>query len=313
MRRGALATGADEAGSRPAGGSPRRVVVGSALAVLVLLAVVAVAATGSTPSGTGQSSAPGDTLFDTVVSLLIVGALAALAIGLYALLFGKNLEWSAPRRRYGITSLVVFLAFAFAIVVYVRARGLNLGLDPQQTPLDRPESTIPPPSLGTRGGAADHEFRFAWLPVLVVAVLAGIGVAAFVVSSRRRKPDLRAPLLADELAGAIDLSLDDLRAEADPRRAVIAAYARLEHVLAAHGQPRRRADTPEEHVSRALSTLDVDTRAVHRLEELYVGAMFSQHAIDADMKDAAIGALERVRDDLRSAGSRDAVPVGAAA
>ena len=45
-------------------------------------------------------------------------------------------------------------------------------------------------------------------------------------SSRRSSPSL------------LDDALDDLRAEADPRRAIIAAYARLERVLAAQ---RRRA------------------------------------------------------------------------
>jgi hypothetical protein len=288
--------------------SPRGVVVGSVLLVLALMAVVVVAATGSTPSGTGQSAAPGNTLFDTVVSLLIVGVLAGLAIALYALLQGTY-QWSTPRRRYGLTSLVVFLAFAFAIIVYDRAHGLSLGFDPQQTPLDRTENTLPPPRFV---GASDsgHVFHFAWLPVLVVGVLACVGVAAFVLSARRRKPGLREPILAAELATAIDVSLDDLRAEADPRRAVIAAYARLERVLAAHGQPRRPADTAEEHVSRALSTLDVDRRAVRRLEELYLQAKFSQHAIDAGMKDAAIGALERVRDDLRSADRAGDVVLG---
>jgi hypothetical protein len=284
-------------------------VAGPVLVVLGLLAVVAVAATGSTPAGTGRSSAPGDTLFDTVVSLLIVGALAGLAMGVYALLHGKNLEWSTPHRRYGLRSLAAFLLFAFAIALYFRARGLNLAFDPQQTPLDRPESTLPQPRFDT-GAAPDHVFRFAWLPVLVVALLAAVGVAAFVLSSRRRRPGLRAPRLHDELAGAIDLSLDDLRAEADPRKAVIAAYARLERVLAAHGQPRRRSDTPAEHVSRALSTLDVEPGAVLRLEELYLRAKFSQHAIDTDMKESAIGALERVRDDLRAAGRPAAVAVG---
>jgi Domain of unknown function (DUF4129) len=279
-------------------------VAGCVLAVLALMAVVAVAATGSTPGGTGRTDAPGDTLFDTVVSLLIVAALAGLAIALFLLLQGKNLEWSTPRRRYGITSLVAFLLFAFAIIVYARVHGLTVPLDPQQAPVDRVESTPAPPALGA-GADTRHEFRFAWLPVLVVGPLAAVAAVAFVLSARRRKPGLREPLLAGELATAIDVSLDDLRAEADPRRAVVAAYARLERVLAAYGQPRRPADTPEEHVSRALATLDVDRRAVRGLETLYLEAKFSHHTVDRDMKQAAIAALERVRDDLRAA-DRDA-------
>ena len=280
--------------------------------VLVLMAVVAVAATGSTPGGTGRSDAPGETLFDTVVSLLIVALLAAFAIALYLLLSGKNLEWSTPQRRYGLTSLAAFLLFAFAIIVYGRLHGLTVPLDPRQQPVDRVETAPAPPSIGS-GSDMGHDFRFAWLPVLVVGPLAAIAVAAFVLSARRRKPGLREPLLAGELATAIDVSLDDLRAEADARRAVVAAYARLERVLAAHGQPRRPADTPEEHVSRALAALDVDRRAVRRLEGLYLEAKFSHHTVDRDMKDAAIAALERVRDDLRAADRGAPIPVGAPA
>jgi hypothetical protein len=82
---------------------------------------------------------------------------------------------------------------------------------------------------------------------------------------------------------------------------VIAAYARLERVLAAHGEPRQDADTPEEHLARVLGHLDVDRRAVRRLVDLFVEAKFSQHHVDARMKNEAIGALEQVRDQLRVA------------
>jgi hypothetical protein len=308
----AARSGGDEPRRRRARRAGARV-TGYVVLVLALLAVVAIAATGSTSSGTGRSSAPGDTLFDTVVSLLIVGVLAGLVISLYALLQGKNLEWSTPKRRYGLTSLAGFLAVAFAIALYARAHGLDLAFDPQQTPLDRAETDLPPPRFET-GPDSGHQFRFAWLPVLVVGVLAAAGVAAFVASARRRRGPRRGDSgLADELAAAIEVSLDDLRAETDARKAVIAAYARLERVLAAHGQPRRPADTPEEHVTRALSTLRVDRGAVRRLEELFVEAKFSQHEIDTGMKDAAITALERVRDDLRSADRTGPVAVGALA
>jgi Domain of unknown function (DUF4129) len=299
----------EDADENPSRRRPGPIAVGSVLVVLLLMAVVAIAATGSTSNGTGRSAAPGNTLFDTVVSLLIVAVFAGFAIALYFLLQGKNLEWSTPKRRYGITSLAAFLLFAFGIIVYARIHGLTVPFDPQQAPLDRTENTLPPPRFVSAPDSG-YDFHFAWLPVLVVGVLAVAAVAAFVLSVRRRKPRLREPLLAQELATAIDVSLDDLRAEADARRAVIAAYARLERVLAAHGQPRRPADTPEEHVSRALSTLDVDRRVVRRLEELYLQAKFSQHTIDRDMKDAAIAALERVRDDLRSSGRDDPLVVG---
>ena len=64
-------------------------------------------------------------------------------------------------------------------------------------------------------------------------------------------------------AAAVDESLDDLRAEPDPRRAVIAAYARLERVLAAHGLPRKPAEAPLEYLGRMLAELSVSDRRRH--------------------------------------------------
>ena len=108
-------------------------------------------------------------------------------------------------------------------------------------------------------------------------------------------------LLAAELAAALDESLDDLRAEPDPRRAVIAAYARLERVLAAHRLPRRPAEAPLEYLGRMLAALSVSPQAARRLTDLFERAKFSQHAVGPDMKEEAISALETVRDDLLAA------------
>ncbi len=41
--------------------------------------------------------------------------------------------------------------------------------------------------------------------------------------------------VADDLATTIGIAIDDLEAEPDARRAVIAAYARMEATLARHG------------------------------------------------------------------------------
>ncbi len=286
--------------------SPRAGVAVPVLLVLILTAIVAIAAAGSTPSGSGRSTSPSDALLDTVFSLMIVALVVGLGVVVYAFLHWREIEWSEPRRQYGLRSLAAFLAFAFALVLYVRARGLHLAFDPEQTPLDRGQNGAPPPGLDA-GSDPGYTFAFAWLPVLAVLVLAAIGVAAFVLSARRRRPSPREATLATELASALDLSLDDLRAEADPRRAVIAAYARLERVLAAHGEARRAADTPEEHVSRVLSHLAVDPRAVRRLADLFVQAKFSPHEVDDRMKGDAIRALEQVRDELRAAVEEPAV------
>ena len=52
-------------------------------------------------------------------------------------------------------------------------------------------------------------------------------------------------------------SLDDLSSESDSRRAVIRAYARMEHAFARSGVPRRQAEKPLEYLVRALDDISV--------------------------------------------------------
>ncbi len=141
------------------------------------------------------------------------------------------------------------------------------------------------------------------MPVLVTMGLIILAVVAWWYAGRARKRargELHSELAA-AVALAVDESLDDLRAEPDPRRAVIAAYARLERVLAAHGLPRKPAEAPLEYLGRMLAELSVSDRAARALTDLFERAKFSQHAVGAEMKDEAIDALQTVRDDLLAA------------
>ena len=287
---------------RPVRSSRVARVGGPVLLVLALVAIVSVAARGSTSSGSAASNAPGDTLLDTIFSLLLLLAVAWVAISVFSVVRWREHEFSAPKRRNDIRAIATLLAFGFALALYVRERGWHLAFTPQQTPLDRSDGGAGVPGFDA-GPDPGYRFQFAWLPVVAALVLAALAVAALVIANRRANPSSAQAGLAEELALTLDLSLDDLRAETDPRRAVIAAYARLERVLAAHGEPRQDADTPEEHLARVLGHLDVDRRAVRRLVDLFVQAKFSQHEVDARMKDEAIGALEQVRDELRAVGA----------
>jgi hypothetical protein len=284
---------------RPVRSSRVARVGGPVLLVLALVAIVSVAARGSTSSGSTASNAPGDTLLDTIFSLLLLLAVAWVAISVFSVVRWREHEFSAPKRRNDIRAIATLLAFGFALALYVRERGWHLAFTPQQTPLDRSDGGAGVPGFDA-GPDPGYRFQFAWLPVVAALALAALAVAALVIANRRANPSSAQAELAEELALTLDLSLDDLRAETDPRRAVIAAYARLERVLAAHGEPRQDADTPEEHLARVLGHLDVDRRAVRRLVDLFVQAKFSQHDVDARMKDEAIGALEQVRDELRA-------------
>ena len=98
---------------------------------------------------------------------------------------------------------------------------------------------------GDRGPRA-YQPEFTWIPLLIV-----VGLVAQSRSRRssiaRRRHRLRTEddaVAAEQVAGLLHDGLDDLRAERDPRRAVIAAYARLEQALGTAGLPRRLGRLP---------------------------------------------------------------------
>ena len=98
-----------------------------------------------------------------------------------------------------------------------------------------------------------------------------------------------------ELSEEIDLALDDLRAEGDIRRAIIAAYARMEGALARSGVPRRPSETPFEYIDGALRRLMVPAEPVRSLTELFEVARFSDRHLDASAQQRAIDCLLEVR------------------
>src|SRR5262249_49513833 len=107
--------------------------------------------------------------------------------------------------------------------------------------------------------------------------------------------------MAVVLAEVLSETLDDLRGEPDPRKAVIGAYARMERTLAARGVPRERFEAPVEHLARVLDLVQVSAHPVGRPARLFERAGFSPHEIDVRMKDDAIDALAGLRAELEVA------------
>jgi hypothetical protein len=137
--------------------------------------------------------------------------------------------------------------------------------------------------------------------VVFTTVLGGTLAAVWLFTRRRVQQGPSKAELAEQLSSALDDSLDDLRAEADPRKAVIAAYARMERVLGVAGLPRHLAEAPVEYMTRILrDLLRASASSVKRLTDLFEWAKFSRHEVDHGMKDEAITALVAVRDELRA-------------
>jgi type II secretory pathway component PulJ len=144
--------------------------------------------------------------------------------------------------------------------------------------------------------------HFEWPLALAIGGLLLLGGALVYVRGRRPPGALADDeTLEAELSATVETTIDDLRRERDPRRAVIAAYAQMERALARHGLRRSPAEAPLEYLARILRGLEVRESAVQMLTGLFELAKFSPHEIDAAMKDDAIAALVAMRDDLERA------------
>jgi hypothetical protein len=219
---------------------------------------------------------------------------AALVLAVVVLVPDRHLR--PPRRRRG-SVLTVLVPLGLLLFLWLFGEPLRL-LD-RLRPDATTASTLPTLEVPDRSVPAGDPGP---LPLLVagaaVVVMAAI-VSAWVLADRRRRGPPRTP--AERVVELLDDTLDDLERDPDPRRAVIAAWARMERGLAAAGLPRRPAEAPFEYVGRVLATLPVRPAHVHRLTDLFERAKFSRHPIDQAMREQAVAALRAVRADLAEA------------
>ena len=267
-----------------------RLFVGFAALLGVLLALVALASSGS---GGAEDRADGP-LAPGVASWFyaVFLVLGLLAVPLVVYVYTREVPYTPERRRRARLMPLILVALATALLVLAMrspdgfgevVRRLRLDRDPREG-MDAAVRRPPSPEL---------------FPFMVVSSAVLAGAALLAANRLLRRPALSRPTLPEELSQALDESLDDLRAEPDPRVAVVRAYARMEATLERFGVPRREAEAPFEYVGRVLLELDVRPEPVHGLAGLFEVARFSRHEIGPELKDEAIGALEAIRDDLR--------------
>lgn len=266
-------------------------------AVVLLVAIVAVASGGDAPTGSVGARRPSQGLIDLLFSLfLVVLALCAIAVPVMLSLFGRYDARRGGGRRVGAgRSLVTFVVSIVLVAILVRA--LTRGDGDRRFPfLGDPEGD------GAAGGLPEpgYEPQFAVWPVVGIALLAAVALGGWWLAVRGHRSLLPPPAATprEALADVLATTLDDLRAERDPRRAVIGAYARMERALAAAGLRRTEAEAPEEYLERVLAEVAVSPRLAGRLTALFTWARFSRHDVRPEMKDEAIEALETLQDEL---------------
>jgi hypothetical protein len=93
------------------------------------------------------------------------------------------------------------------------------------------------------------------------------------------------------LLNAVDIGLDDLRHEPDPRQAVIACYRRFELIMSQHGFSRVPWQTPLEYMRVALQRFHLPASRLRSLTTLFELAKFSTHPLSEAEKLFAITVL----------------------
>jgi hypothetical protein len=267
-----------------------------ALGVTALLVLAGIASHGR-PLSASRGSGPTATFFDYLFTTIVIFAAVVLAAFVYGVVTSRPGVAQPRRGHWHIFSSMLILALSAAVAVLIlhskfeqRLKQLEARGKPASAQ-GRTTRTIPPAARGA---------RLRWDEVAIAAALLA-GSAAFVLAARRtRRPPRPWRIRTREaVSAALDFSLDDLRNEPDLRRAIIAAYARMERALAGAGLPRAPSEAPFEYVERALRSLDTSGASVSRLTALFEWAKFSQHEPRPEMKDDAIDALATVRDELR--------------
>jgi hypothetical protein len=249
----------------------------------------------------GEGRAEGSVPVLVIDAMLIVGAiLGAVTMVLFALVYGGSYGSVALERRRRsstmrvLTSVAIVIVAIFAVVAIRKAWADRFGND------RRPEAgqVRPQERAEARPGVSgDRTLDWRFVGGAFVVALIGSAYAARLLLRNAHEPD-PADDTAEAVAAILDDTLEDLRGERDPRRAVVAAYARMERVLAAHGLPRQRSEAPAEYLERTLEELSASASSASRLTRLFEWAGFSDHPVEPGMKEEAIQALEAVRDEL---------------
>jgi Domain of unknown function (DUF4129) len=284
----------------PRRGAARRRSLWPALAAVALLALVSVGSLREQPGASGGTARFPSVVVDTLTLLAYLAAAGGLLLAAWTLLPSRATVARRRRRNPVVGPLVLLLSVL--VLALLRSAGW---LDGLRLPLQRAQDSLTSqPALSTAPPRPLPGGGPRWVSFVVVgALLLGLALAIVVRSelARRRRAALTMP---GELAGLLDEALDDLEHETDPRRAVIAAWVRMERGLAAAGLPRRAAEAPFEYVARVLERASVEPAPVRRLADLFEEAKFSEHAIDERMRRAAVESVTQIRQQLEAERAR---------
>ena len=271
---------------------------------LALLGIVGLSSTASAWHQTHAAlGAPG-------AALRAVAAIGGVVLGVALVLIWAETP-KAPRRRRkrrpisaedfddlgeslwtaGKTVAIVLLALALFCLVALPFLSGSSG------PPGSARPTRPPTTKGSSSGEvprADHSLDLGWLVLPLGLTLAILAPAAFLIRRRRLKHDRS----EDPLQRAVRASLAELESERDPRRAILRAYARMEHAFGDVEIVRARDETASEFLGRSMRRLRVSADAATALTDRFEEARFSTHTLTEGDREQALASLHRVEQEL---------------
>jgi hypothetical protein len=174
-------------------------------------------------------------------------------------------------------------------------------------------SAAPPPSPPSAPTADSGVAVPPWLTMLAAVLCTVVALAVvgtFLWYLVRDRIGMRRSAFVDGIAvrpagtrtdvvAAVDAGLSDLsQADADPRRAIIACWVRLEQAAAAAGTPRRTSDSPTDLVIRLLDAHRVSAAVLDGFAAVYREARYTTHAMDEGTRQSAVAALRQLRVEL---------------
>ena len=267
------------------------------LIALVVVAAMAARASLSSPAQVNGQSAQ----TPIVVAFLLLLGTGAIAFGALLIAFwprrrkSDDDEYHEPPPRvhwlWKVAALAIWLGFAAALVAAAESNKHRLRaytVSPGRLVLGR-SGAVPP----------QHSQGYAipsWLPwtLLGLLLLAVVVVVCWVLLAGRRTPSDTTGG-ANATSSAVRAALSALESTADPRSAVIAAYAAMERTLAAHGLGRSPAEAPREYLRRVLVASSATHQEATTLTASFEEARFSLHPITEQIRDRALAALTSMR------------------
>ncbi|HXW80965.1 MAG TPA: DUF4129 domain-containing protein [Acidimicrobiales bacterium] len=299
-----------------------RAIVTAALAVALLFVVAAAAGVAggrqaTSTAGSSSASAPGGLGGPTWSGSLVVALVSAAGIWvIYSLLpglFRRRRRRPLMKRPWWYWPAVVAVAVGVSTAFFAGLSWLLRGKVPRlaQNGSGRQLQLGAFPRLPASGAAASGGGGggVSWEAIAAGALLAILAIIASYLWRRRRwgtgpvtggLPRRALDEQRRQVVEVLDESLEALEAEPDPRKAVIAAYVRMDQWLARAGFGRRSSEAPFEHLDRIVDGLGATTAVGGTLAGLYERAKFDYRPCGPEMKQAAIAALVQLRDELAS-------------